>query len=222
MPVDMAVEIAGASVELHAQRAVYWPARRRLLIADLHLGKADAFRRAGIGVPRGGTTHDLERLSQLLLSTEARELWVLGDMLHGAVLDSPWRRTWHAWRERHAGVEIAVITGNHDRAIAGAALGIRLLGDSHDEPPFALRHEPQWHPHLHVISGHIHPQVALPGMRRRWPAFWLRDGMTVLPAFSAFTAGVVVSPAGGEVMAICAESEMVLLNGPLPIPGPAP
>ena len=45
----------GERLQLHADRALYWPARGRLLIADLHLGKGDVFRRAGIAVPRGGT-----------------------------------------------------------------------------------------------------------------------------------------------------------------------
>jgi hypothetical protein len=49
-------------VVLVGARALYWPARRALLIADLHLGKADVFRRAGIALPSGGTGEDLQRL----------------------------------------------------------------------------------------------------------------------------------------------------------------
>ncbi|MEE7560223.1 phosphoesterase, partial [Xanthomonas sp. Kuri4-2] len=49
--------LAGETVELLGDRALYRPARRALLIADLHLGKADVFRRAGIGLPAGGTGH---------------------------------------------------------------------------------------------------------------------------------------------------------------------
>lgn len=212
MPASLTMELAGEPVELHAQRAVYWPARRRLLIADLHLGKADVFRRAGVGVPRGGTSDDLARLSQLLQATGARELWVLGDMLHGAVHGSAWQESWQAWRRTCPDVGVSAIAGNHDRALAGAALGVELLGNAADDPPFAMRHEPAPHASLHVLSGHLHPQVALPGMRRRWAAFWLRPGVTVLPAFSGFTAGVVVEPAAGERMAICVEDGITLLH----------
>ena len=59
-------ELGGESVLLLGARALYRPASQALLIADLHLGKGDAFRRAGIGLPRGGTLHDLERLDALL------------------------------------------------------------------------------------------------------------------------------------------------------------
>lgn len=53
------LQLAGETVELLGERALYRPAQRALLIADLHLGKADVFRRAGIGLPAGGTAHDL-------------------------------------------------------------------------------------------------------------------------------------------------------------------
>lgn len=213
MPASVEFRLGGEPVELHAQRALYWPARRRLLIADLHLGKADVFRRAGIGLPRGGTSGDLARLARLVETTGARELWVLGDMLHGAVHGSPWRESWHAWRVAHPALAVAAITGNHDRALADAALGIELLGGAVDDGPFALRHDPEQHPHRHVLCGHLHPLVSLPGMRRRWPAFWIRAGITVLPAFSAFTAGVAVNAGAGERLAICAEDDITLLRG---------
>ena len=42
---------AGEPLVLLGARALYWPARQALLLADLHLGKADVFRRAGIALP---------------------------------------------------------------------------------------------------------------------------------------------------------------------------
>ena len=73
------LEIAGETVRLLADRALYWPARARLLIADLHLGKGDTFRAAGIPIPSGGTAHDLTRLAALVELVHACELWILGD-----------------------------------------------------------------------------------------------------------------------------------------------
>ena len=91
--------LAGEPVRLYAERALYWPARRRLVIADLHLGKGDTFRRHGIAVPSGGTADDLARLAGLLARTGARELWVLGDMLHGDPAGA--RRSRHRQGEAH-------------------------------------------------------------------------------------------------------------------------
>ena len=90
----------------------------------------------------------------------------------------------------------------------------QLLVQIHDEAhlhPFMLRHEPVADAGRHVIAGHLHPQVALPPLRRRFPVFWLRDGMTVLPAFSAFTAGIVPVPAPGEQRVACVEGSLVEL-----------
>lgn len=208
------LELAGERVELLGDRALYWPSRSRLLIADLHLGKADTFRRAGIALPRGGTSHDLDRLTALLSATDACSLWVLGDLLHGPLTDTHWRAGWDAWRVRHAGIDVNVLAGNHDRALASAGLDVRLPGEYFDDPPFALRHAPQVHTPLHVLCGHVHPVVALPGMRRRWPAFWLRRGITVLPAFSRFTGGEVIAPASGQSLVACVEGETIALPTP--------
>ena len=215
MVASVEVEIVGEPVVLMAGRALYWPRHHRLLIADLHLGKGDIFRRAGIGLPRGGTAHDLARLDALFEATGARELWVLGDVLHGAAHDAAWRTEWGHWRERNAAHRIAALAGNHDRALPAAALGIELLGEAVDEPPFALRHDPTGDEPLHTIGGHLHPCVALPGLgTRRWPAFWLRERMTVLPAFSAFAGGVGVGAGPGERLAVCVDGHVTLVRGP--------
>jgi len=212
MATEFKLVIAGETLCLLGDLAVYWPSRNRLMVADLHLGKADTFRRSGIGLPSGGTSHDLERLSYLLQKTAAAELWILGDMLHGpAPHDAGWRESWNAWRNQHAQVRIVAVAGNHDRALINAGLEIELAGASVEDGAFVLRHEPVQHPRLHVLCGHIHPLAVLPGIRRRWPAFWLRDGLTVLPAFSYFTAGVAPGLAAGDRLAACVEGDLVML-----------
>ncbi len=212
------LDLAGERVELLADRALFWPARRRLLIADLHLGKADSFRRAGIALPAGGTTHDLARLTALVDTTRAEALWVIGDLLHGAIDTSHWREGWNAWRGQHASLDIAVVAGNHDRALAAAGLELRLLGDAVDEGPFHFRHAPEpGHATSrkgHVICGHLHPTLALPGLRGRWPGFWLQArGLTVLPAFSRFTGGLSTRLLPGDRFAVCSHAGLVMVAG---------
>lgn len=202
--------LAGEEVELHGDRALYWPARARLLIADLHLGKADIFRQLGIALPSGGTEHDLQRLSALIANTGAGSLWVLGDLLHGALVDSHWRRAWQDWRTRHSGLDLAVLTGNHDRALAATDLDLRLIGGVHDDGPFRFQHMPAKHPEgRHIVCGHLHPVTMLGGIRRRWPAFWLRGTSTVLPAFSAFTGGAIVTPDRGDRLVACIDGAAI-------------
>jgi len=208
---ELHLQLAGEPMALLGDRALHWPARGRLLIADLHLGKADVFRHAGIGLPSGGTEHDLARLDALLSQTGARELWILGDVLHGPALESRWREHWNRWRASQPGLRIVALSGNHDRALANAGLQLELAGVMVEDAPFALRHDPVPHASLHVLCGHLHPLAQLPDVRRRWPAFWLRGHSTVLPAFSQFTAGVSPTLEPGEQLVACVEGEAIAL-----------
>lgn len=208
---DIACTLAGEPVVLLGVRALYRPQRRALLIADLHLGKGDVFRRAGIALPDGGTGHDLERLDALLATHATDTLWILGDVLHGPAPRAGWQKNWLQWRARHPSLRIAALRGNHDRQLSADGLGIDDAGTAIEDGPFVLRHDPLPHPTLHVLCGHLHPQVRLAGMQRRWPAFWLRSGITVLPAFSHFTAGVVPMLAAGDRLVACVEGAAIAL-----------
>lgn len=191
MPSVLESRLAGEPMQVLADRALYWPARRRLLIADLHLGKGNIFRSAGIAVPSGGTAHDLVRLDLLLRSSGARELWILGDFLHGA-RHADVEQAWTALLAAHPRVDVGVVAGNHDRALDAGALRVDLLPDDICDGPFRFRH----HPLLardtggaHVVCGHRHPVVRIPDFPGRYPAFLMEGFQTVLPAFSAFTGG---------------------------------
>jgi hypothetical protein len=203
------IELAGEPLQLHAERALWWPRRRRLLIADLHLGKADVFRRAGIPVPRGGTSADLHRLDALVERTGAVELFVLGDLLHGPTPEAAWRETWLRWRERRHALRVAVLAGNHDRRLADAALGIEALPESVPAGPFLLSHLPRADPGRVVLCGHVHPVVRIEGAR--WPCFWYDARRLVLPAFSAFTGGQALTPADGW-LGVCVPEALVPLS----------
>ena len=194
MPAMLELQLGGETMQLHADRALFWPARRRLLIADLHLGKGDIMRAAGIAVPSGGTRHDLERLHLLLDATGARELWVLGDFLHGRRhprVEAEWR----ALLAAHPACVASVIAGNHDRSLVADAAGVVHLPDDVRDGPFRFRHEPLAVPGPgsgHVLCGHVHPVARLPGLPGRHPALALAPGQTILPAFSAFTGGYLL------------------------------
>jgi len=213
MQASLLLELGGQQVLLLADRAMFWPGPDRLLIADLHLGKGDTLRRGGIAVPRGGTGGDLQRLTGLLARTGARELCVLGDFLHGSVEVGSWQAQWLDWRAQHAHVRVSVIAGNHDRHLhrVAVAWGIELL-DQMQDGPFVLRHVPEWN-QRHVIAGHVHPRVKFPGLRGRWPAFWLQPGLTVLPAFSAFTGGFEPEPRREDDYVVCLDGLVTRLPG---------
>jgi hypothetical protein len=192
---------------LYGGRALHWPAADALLIADLHLGKAEAFRRAGLPVPRGGTAADLARLGALLAATGASRLIILGDVLHGALhAAAGWREDWAAFRAAHAAIHVEAVAGNHDGALRPPALGLVLRGEGERERGLSLCHEPDRAPAgTPSLCGHLHPAARVPGLGRL-PAFWWRAGenQLVLPAFSAFTGRVAPRPAPGDRFYACA------------------
>ena len=61
--------------------ALYWPAQRTLLVADLHLEKMSSFAKRGQMLPPYDTGLTLKRLDADLRSTGAQRLVSLGDML---------------------------------------------------------------------------------------------------------------------------------------------
>ena len=208
---DAAIElmIAGERMCLLADRALYWPARRRLLIADLHLGKGNVLRAAGIPVPSGGTGHDLARLGTLLETTGAGQLWVLGDFLHGPRQPRV-EALWRAFLAAHPECSCSVIAGNHDRALVPDAAGVVHLPDDVSDGPFRFRHMPLDAPDpdgAHVICGHVHPVVRLPGLPGRYPALALDPHQSILPAFSAFTGGWLLGDDCSWIA--CAHGELV-------------
>ena len=71
-----------AEIVLLPGSAAVLPASATLLVADLHLGKAATFRKAGIPVPEGSAQRDLARLADLVVRHAVRRLLVLGDLFH--------------------------------------------------------------------------------------------------------------------------------------------
>jgi DNA ligase-associated metallophosphoesterase len=211
------IDFHGHILRLYPQRALHWPEQSMLLLADLHLGKGDAFRRAGIALPRGGTNADLQRLSMLIEHSGVHRVVVLGDLVHGPLpADAHWRAQWQAFLERHAEVEFAAVLGNHDRALRGARdFGrLRLLGAEEAIDGLHLQHEPAQASDAPTLCGHLHPVLRLrqPGLPARLPCFWQRHAQLVLPAFSDFTGGWPVPREPGDRLWACAGGELIRLG----------
>jgi uncharacterized protein len=200
----LAIQLAGAELWLLADKAIYYPAERALLIADAHFGKAAAYRRLGQPVPHGTTDHNLQRLDHLLASYDCERLIFLGDFLHAP--ESHATATLaaiHAWRERHASLAITLIRGNHDKRAGDppASLHFEVIPEPLLLGPFALQHEPDPHPSHHVLAGHVHPAYRLMGkgrQRLRLPCFYMQAQVSLLPAFGAFTGGMNIERQPGS------------------------
>src|SRR5260221_11987039 len=76
--------VAGEKLVLLPEKVAYWPAQKALFVADFHLGKAASFRSAGIPLPSGTTTENVERLGRAIDKTGAAHVVFLADFLHSA------------------------------------------------------------------------------------------------------------------------------------------
>lgn len=197
--------LAGEVVDPLPSRALHWPARRTVLIADAHLGKAVAFDRGGLPLGRrvaeATTRHDLARLSLVLSTTGAQRLVILGDLLHARASHEPQTIELFAeWRRAHAALAIDLIRGNHDVAAGDppAQWHIACHEPGLRDGPFTYHHEPTECRGSHVLAGHIHPAVRI-GVGRSGgetaACFVVGSHRTILPAFGSFT-GSARMPAG--------------------------
>lgn len=209
----------GRDLALLADRAIFWPARQSLIVADLHFEKASWFAATGQYLPPFDSEATLARLTALVDRTGARELWCLGDSFHDA--HGPGRLSGSAQAMLAAlatTLRLVWITGNHDSAAAFA-------GESMDEAVIdglVLRHEALAGEQRPELSGHFHPKIrvetAMRGISR--PCFLHSGNHLILPAYGALTGGLDVhDPAlshldAGDAAAIVV-TERALLRVPV-------
>jgi len=212
------IEVGGERVVLMPQRAVYVARERTLLVADVHLGKVDAARAEGAPVSGGVTAAVLEdelvRLAEAVRVSGAARVIVLGDLLHAPAGMSKGMvegvERWRAGLE----VEIAVVTGNHDRKIekVAGAWRMELLGERAKLAGFELVHDPaEMSGEGFAWCGHLHPAVRLAagGDAMRLPAFWVRREVGILPAFTRVAAGKMPEWKSGDRVFAVAGDEVV-------------
>ena len=214
MTPDLEMQLIGEVVRLLGQRALYWPRRRTLVLADPHFGKAASFRKAAIPVPGGTTADNLQRLQDALAATGAERLVCLGDLLHAQ--SGRVARTLDqiaAWRAEHASLSIVLVRGNHDKRAGDppTAWNITCVDEPLVDPPFCWRHQPGRAEGSYALAGHVHPAVRLVGpggQRETLPCFLFRKQHGVLPAFGSFTGWATVFPRLGDRVYVIAGDEV--------------
>ena len=173
------------------QGALFWPERRALLVADLHLEKASWFASGGQMLPPYDTLATLADLTALAAATDPAEIWCLGDSFHDvggcerlppqacemlAALTRAHRWTW--------------ITGNHDPVVPDMVGGQALAEAELDG--VILRHEAAPSDPRPEMSGHFHPKfrVFRRGRLVSRRCFVASATKLILPAFGSLTGGL--------------------------------
>ncbi|WP_148413081.1 metallophosphoesterase [Haloferax sp. KTX1] len=180
------------------ERAVFLPDADALVLADLHVGRADA---SAVDFPLGEGTDLAERLRASCAEFDPREVVFAGDVLH----------RFDRVSERHvaaletlaetcddAGADPVFVAGNHDTMLAEV-----WSGDVHDEYRLTdgtlVCHghcDPDGDADRYVV-GHDHPTLAVEGRRRLCvlygPDAYRGGDVLMLPAFTRLAAGVEVN-----------------------------
>lgn len=181
----------GADLATIGSGALFWPARGALLVADLHLEKASWYAQRGQMLPPYDSLATLAELAELQATTQAREIWCLGDSFHdkaGCV------RLPAAARDRLTALTHMTrwtwITGNHDAGLIDHCGG--AVAEQAELDGLVLRHEADPTDSRPELSGHFHPKLRL-NFRGRHVArrcFVASGTKLILPAFGALTGGM--------------------------------
>ncbi len=189
------IHLGGERLMLDPAGVLAWPARRLLVVADLHLEKGSAFAAGGRFLPPYDTRETLQRLGLALRRWRPARLVALGDSFHdpgGAARLDPGDAG--LLRRMLEGIETVWVLGNHDPVPPAGLPGASV--PEWAEGAAVFRHQARPGPVPGVeVSGHFHPKATMPtrcgGVTR--PCF-LADGRRVLlPAFGAYTGGLDVA-----------------------------
>ena len=195
---SQAAQLSVNGVEMLADPsgALCWPARRILVVADLHLEKGSAHATRGRFLPPYDTAATLEALAAAIARHQPARVICLGDSFHD---EGAAERLSPEDRARLSGLASARdwiwIAGNHDPA-PPAAWGGRVAAEV-TVGALTFRHQARPDPSAGEISGHYHPKAAVRTRAGRIAGrcFVGDRQRLVLPAFGAYTGGLDVRDA---------------------------
>lgn len=185
------IHLAGERLMLDPSGVLWWPARRLLAVADLHLEKGSALAARGTLLPPYDSRSTLDRLLPLVRRYAPGRIVALGDSFHdrsGSARLS--REDTERLRRLADAVPIVWVFGNHDPAPPASLPGEAVA--EWREGPIAFRHEgggatPE-------VCGHHHPKALVPtrGKAVSRPCFVADHRRVMLPAFGAYAGGLDV------------------------------
>jgi len=182
---------AGHMLNALGEGALFWPARRALLVADLHFEKASWFAARGQMLPPYDSIATLRALALLVDRLMPAEIWCLGDSFHDSHgCDRLPIAAQDMLRALMATTRWTWITGNHDALMIDRCGGTVMEEAVIDG--LVLRHQADPADPRPELSGHFHPKlrVRLRGRQVSRRCFVAAPTKLVLPAFGSLTGGL--------------------------------
>jgi uncharacterized protein len=211
----MALELLASGIRLLAEKALFFERRKTLVVADLHFGKINHFRQAGLPVPSVANKRNAETLIDILNQWKPVRTIFLGDLFH-----SHYNEEWEVVGQivyNFTACQFTLIRGNHDIMSEQqyARKGIKVI-DRESIDGWILTHEPMNREEIPQgemnMAGHIHPGALLQGKGRQaitLPCFWLSSNQLILPAFGSFTGLAQIRPAENDGVFVILENKIL-------------
>ncbi len=163
------------------------------VIADVHLGYAEARQRKGDAVPLTESQTLHEDLTQAWRAQPFARLVVAGDLFERRA-DADLLAPLLSWCRLHDVEFLGLTPGNHDRGLENVP-ELRIWPEGFEVGRWRIVHEPgtitdSW------VCGHFHPCLRIQG--RKIPCYVIGANRLILPAFSRDAAGVEVTALGLE------------------------
>jgi len=178
-----------AGVVALAPGLVWMPATGTLIAADAHLAYEDV---VGGALPLWSTTEIGALLALVAARVAAREIVLLGDIVHGARMSEGALRTVRSTLDLlRASLRVTLVAGNHEgRSRAFAVLGATVEACERDGWLLVHGDRP---PILgsRTIIGHLHPSLHMGG-GANVPAFVASDRLVCVPALTPYSSGLDV------------------------------
>lgn len=184
-------DFGGAHFLVAGDVALYWPAHRTLIVADLHLEKGSSYALRGQMLPPYDSIATLEAIAALTQDFDVGAVICLGDNFHDVAGEARLQGDAAALLQSMTqAYDWTWITGNHDpdvAAIWGGAVVVERRLDG-----IMLRHQAETGWKGPEISGHFHPKLRMTIRKRNVSrrAFVISETKIIMPAFGALTGGM--------------------------------
>lgn len=183
------INFSGHIFEPQLCGALYWRARKTLIVSDLHFEKGSSYAKFGSFVPPFDTSETLQKLQKTLDDLKPKTILFLGDIYHdGHSQFRMHKKDFDHFNQIINSYKIIWIEGNHDPDTAPKNVINHI---EFEVEHIMFRHIATSNPDFEM-SGHYHPCIKFSHKEQkiRRPCFVVTNNKIIMPAYGAYTGGL--------------------------------
>lgn len=188
----MEINFYGLPISLLPQKALWVKQEKLLVVADLHLGKAQYFQANGIPISANTHVQDLFNLQSLIELYNPNKVLFLGDLFHAGPLAIA---DFEHFLDKNKRIQFLLTMGNHDDKSSKIVLPQKIISlTDWKVGEVVFQHHPSNSEASPTVCGHIHPKYKIHALPRSkaLPCFYWNQYNLILPSFGSFTGGKLV------------------------------